>query len=189
MEQEIKKLMSKELEHFHCSILLEEIREKIRILKDYGIDDGEILSSMSEKDLFPQIIITNDYKIILSGEKCVEVIMEPLIKAVYLLFLSHPEGIILKLLPDYNKELQTIYLSLRPKGMTERVEKSIHDVTNPALNSINEKCARIRRIFMDVLPHHIANFYAITGKRGEAKRIELVQSKIIWECKYPINRE
>lgn len=182
MEPDIKKLISKELEHFHCSILLEEIREKIHKLKDYGLEDKEIMSVMSEKDLFPQLIVTKDYKIILSGQTRVEVVMEPLIKAVYMLFLSHPEGIILKHLPDYEQELRAIYLSLRPKGLTERVGRSILDVTNPMLNSINEKCARIRRIFMDLLPHRIANYYAITGKRGEVKKIELVQSKVVWEC-------
>lgn len=182
MEPDIKKLISKELEHFHCSILLEEIREKIHKLKDYDLEDKEIMSVMSEKDLFPQLIVTKDYRIILSEETPVEVVMEPLVKAVYMLFLSHPEGIILKHLPDYEQELQAIYLSFRPKGLTKRVERSILDVTNPMLNSINEKCARIRRIFMDLLPHRIANYYAITGKRGEAKRIELVQSKVIWEC-------
>ena len=48
MEKEIKQMVSKELERFHCSILLEEVREKVRKLKAYGVDDTEIAAVMNE---------------------------------------------------------------------------------------------------------------------------------------------
>ena len=111
--------------------------------------------------------------------------MEPLVKAVYLLFLSHPEGIILKYLPDYRRELTSIYLLLRPYGLTDRVKKSIMDVTNPTQNSINEKCTRIRKQFSSLLPKSVARYYSISGKRGEVKKIDLVRANVIWQCKLP----
>ena len=185
MEKEIKNLISKELEQFHCSILLDEVKEKVRRLKAYGVEDAEIVAAMNEEELFPQLIVTEDYKVVLAEAKPVEVEMEPLVKAVYLLFLSHPEGIVLKCLPDYRKELTSIYLLLRPYGLTDRVEKSIIDVTNPTLNSINEKCARIRKSFSLHLPRSVARYYAISGKRGEAKKIDLVRANVIWKCKLP----
>ena len=185
MENEIKQLVSKELERFHCSILLDEVRERVRKLKAYGIDDTEIAAAMNEEELFPQLIVTEDYKIVLAGEKTIEVDMEPLVKAVYLLFLSHPEGIILKFLPDYRKELTELYLLLRPHGLTDRVKKSILDVTNSTQNSINEKCTRIRKVFSTLLPRSVAIYYAISGKRGEAKKIDLVRANVIWKCNLP----
>ena len=185
MDKELKNMISKELEQFYCSILLNEVREKVHKLKAYGVEDIEILATMNEEKLFPQLIVTKDYKIVLAGEKPVNVEMEPLVKAVYLLFLSHPEGIVLKYLPDYRKELTDIYLLLRPYGITERVEKSIIDVTTPTQNSINEKCARIRKHFSSLLPLNIAKYYAISGKRGEVKKIDLVRANVIWECKFP----
>ena len=185
MDQMLKDMISKELEQFHCSILLDEVKERVRRLKAYGIEDAEIVAAMNEEELFPQLIVTEDYKVVLAEEKPVEVEMEPLVKAVYLLFLSHPEGIVLKCLPDYRKELTNIYLLLRPYGLTDRVEKSIIDVTNPTLNSINEKCARIRKSFSLHLPRSVARYYAISGKRGEAKKIDLVRANVIWKCKLP----
>ena len=185
MDKNYKLLISKELEHFHCSILLDEVKEKVRKLKAYGVDDAEIVAVMNEEELFPQLIVTEDYKVMLGGDKPVEVEMEPLVKAIYLLFLSHPEGIVLKYLPDYRAELTSIYLLLRPAGMTDRVEKSIRDVTDSTLNSINEKCARIRKIFSSVLPQSVARYYAISGKRGEAKKIDLVRANVVWKCKLP----
>ena len=185
MDNKMKQIISEELEQFHCSILLEEVKEKIRKLKAYGVEDDKIVAVMNEEELFPQLIITEEFKIMLSGDNPIEVEMEPLVKAVYLLFLSHPEGIVLKYLPDYRKELTALYLQLRPYGLTNRVKKSIIDVTNPTQNSINEKCARIRKLFSSLLPRNVARYYAISGKRGEAKKIDLVRANVIWKCKLP----
>ena len=185
MDKRGKMTFPKELEQFHCSILLDEVKEKVRKLRAYGVNDAEIFTAMNEDELFPQLIVTEDFNIVLAEEQPVEVEMEPLVKAIYLLFLSHPEGIVLKYLPDHRAELTSIYLLLRPAGMTDRVKKSIMDVTNPTLNSINEKCARIRKIFSGVLPPNVAKYYAISGKRGEAKKIDLVRANVIWKCKLP----
>ena len=181
MDKELKSMISKELELFHCSILLDEVKEKVRKLKAYGMEDMEIAAAMNEEELFPQLIVTEDYKIMLADGADTEVKMEPLVKAVYLLFLKHPEGIVLKCLSDYRKELTQLYLLLRPAGLTDRVLQSIEDVTNPTLNSINEKCARIRKAFSGLLPKSVARYYSISGKRGEAKKISLPRDLVVWE--------
>ena len=183
MENQMKQFISKELKQFHCSILLDEVKEKVRRLKAYGVEDAKIMAVLNEEELFPQLVVTKDYEIaLLSDEKEMKVEMEPLVKAVYLLFLSHPEGIVLKYLPDYQKELTALYLLLRPNDeLTDRIKKSILDVTNPTLNSINEKCARIRKIFSGVLHPNVVKYYALSGKRGEAKKITLPRDLVIWE--------
>ena len=185
MEKQLESTITKMIEQFHCSILLDEVKEKVRRLKGYGVEEAEIEAALHEDELLPELIVTKDYKIVIGGVRQREVEMEPLVKAIYLLFLSHPEGIVLKYLPDYRTELTSIYLLLKPTGMTDRVEKSINDVTNPTLNSINEKCARIRKVFSGVLPKSVARYYAVSGKRGEAKKIDLVRGNVIWECKLP----
>ena len=181
MDKELKNLISKELEQFHCSILLDEVKEKVRKLKAYGVDEAEIVAAMNEENLFPQLIVTEEYKVLLADGRDSEVKMEPLVKAVYLLYLKHPEGIIFKHLPEYRRELTRIYESLRPWGLSDRAIHSIEDVTNPLLNSINEKCARIRRAFLNVLNKDVAKFYCITGLRGEIKKIALSRDLVSWE--------
>ena len=121
-----------------------------------------------------------NYKIIL-GEEHKEVHLEPLVKAVFLLFLKHPEGINFKDLPDYREELTRIYDKIRPWGLTDRALQSIEDVTNPMLNSINEKCARIKMAFVFILDSSVAEYYCIKGKRGQTKRIALPPELILWE--------
>ncbi len=181
-------MISKELEQFHCSILLDEVKERVRRLKAYGVNEAEIVAAMNEEELFPQLIVTEEYKVVLDDGANTEVKMEPLVKAVYLLFLSHPEGIMLKCLSDYREELTQLYLLLRPAGLTDRVLQSIEDVTNPVLNSINEKCARIRKAFTELLPKSVSRYYSISGKRGEVKKIDLVRANVVWKCILPIHK-
>lgn len=181
MKNEIKNMITKELEQFHCSILLSEVREKVRRLKAYGVKDAKIAEALNEDELLPQLVVTKDYQILLGSENPVKVEMEPLLKAIYLLFLKHPEGIVFKNLFDYRQELTIIYSNIRPWGLTDRAIQSIEDVTNPLLNSINEKCTRIRKIFTSLLDMSIADWYYISGTRGEAKKIALPRDLVRWE--------
>ena len=160
--------------------LMEELKKKMRRLKEYGMSEKEILSSLHTDQQLPQLIITRNYRIFL-GDEHREVHLEPLVKSVYLLFLKHPEGIIFKDLPDYRKELALIYNKVRPWGLTDRALKSIEDVTNPMLNSINEKCARIRKAFGALLDSSVAEQYYIKGARGKAKKITLPRELVAWE--------
>ena len=124
------------------------------------------------------ITITKDCHILL-GDK--EIKMEPIVKSIYLLFLKHPEGIAFKCLPDYRKELSSIYCLIKPLGLNDRVIQSIEDVTNPLLNSINEKCSRVKAAFSGSIDDALLSNYIITGKSGEAKKISLPRELVVWE--------
>ena len=161
-------------------ILVEEVKEKVQKLKDLGMSEEDIASIIHPKQPLVKLTVSRNYKLFL-GEKHVEVRMEPLVKAVYLLFLKHPEGIVFKNLPDYRQELTKIYSDVRPWGLTDKALQSIEDVTNPLLNSINEKCARIRKAFINLLNSKAAELYYIKGSRGDKKSISLPREYIIWE--------
>ena len=169
-----------ELKQSDCSILLDEVKEKMNILKKCGMSEEEIISQLFCCQPLPKLIISRSYRIFLGDERK-EVHLEPLVKAVYLLFLKHPEGIVFKDLPDYRKELAKIYNKVRPWGLTDRAVKSLEDVTNPMLNSINEKCARIRKAFGALLDRRVAGQYYIKGVRGKAKIIALNRELVVWE--------
>lgn len=169
-----------EQEQVNCSVLFDEVKVRLQILRDNGISESKIASLLCENKPLVHLIISKDNNIYL-GEERKEVHMEPLVKAVYLLFLKHPEGIIFKDLPDYRKELTNIYNKVKPWGLSDRAKKSIEDVTNPMLNFINEKCARIKRVFVTMLDGNVAKHYYIKGTRGEAKRIALPRELVIWE--------
>lgn len=159
---------------------LKEVKEKVQKLKEFGLSEKEITSLLRTKQPLVKLSVSRNYRIYL-GEERKEVHMEPIVKAVFLLFLRHPEGITFKCLPDYRQELAGIYTRLRPLGLSDRALQSIEDVTNPLLNSINEKCARIRGAFLGEFDDYMAKYYYIDGKRGEPKKISLPRDLVVWE--------
>ena len=176
----MKNKENEELKQLHRSILLAEVKEKVQMLKELGMSEAEIVSNFRTSQPLKKLIVSGSYRLFLGDER-VEVRMEPLVRSVYLLFLMHPEGINFKDLPDYRKELTKIYDKVRPWGLTDRAIQSIEDVTNPLLNSINEKCTRIRKVFASMLDSSIAEQYYIKGKRGRVKKISLPRELVVWE--------
>jgi hypothetical protein len=163
------------------AIIVKEIRDKVNALRERGMAEKLIRKLIQIEPKLSRLVITKDMRIILPDYNNMEITMEPINKAVFFLFLRHPEGIIFKHLPDYRKELAEIYQKIKPLGLNDRAIRSIEDVTNPCLNSINEKCARIRGAFISEFDENIAKHYYIEGWRGEAKKISLPRDLVIWE--------
>ena len=174
-------MFNSQIEGENTNDLIEEIKERIAKLRQRGVAQYILERLIRPDDKLSKLIVTQDYRIILPDYNNMEIKMEPLVKAVYLLFLKHPEGIMFKYLPDYRQELTEIYVKLKPYGLSDRVVQSIEDVTNPLLNSINEKCARIRGAFVGQFDDHLARHYYIDGRRGEAKKISLPRDLVVWE--------
>lgn len=161
--------------------LISEIKKHIEALRNKGINTMFLHSIIDEGERLSSLLITKDYRIFLPEYQNLEVIMPALPKAVFILFLNHPEGIRFKDLADYHDELLSIYRAMNPIGGTQRQLQSIQAVTNPMSNSINEKCAQIREAFIKHFDDSLAKNYYITGKKGEPKRIALAPSLVVWE--------
>ena len=161
--------------------LVSEIKERIEALRNKGVNTMFLHNIIDEGEKLSTLTITRDYRIVLPDYDNMEIKMAVLPRAVFFLFLKHPEGIRFKELPDFYDELLHIYLNLNPNGTRAKNEQSIHDITSPLSNSINEKCARIREAFVANFDDRLARHYYITGKRGEPKRIALDPKMITWE--------
>ena len=173
-------------------VVIEQLYQHVNCLLELGMKEGEILTEVRKcmpPDMYYLIISKDIKKIYVShfhkiGNKKIEgyqeVKMSPLDKAVYILFLKHPEGINFSYLPDYRGELMEIYKKLMNYRTTDAMLRSVEDVTDPTKNSINEKCARIRRAFVEAFGSYNAEPYCISGPRGEAKRIELDRKYVDW---------
>ena len=168
-------------QEFVSLTLLEDMDVRMQKLRAKGMNEWTFRGLFKTKAQLSRLVITKDYKVLLPDYNDIEIRMEPLVKAVYLLFLKYPKGIIFKELADYREELLEIYKGLKPMGLSERTIQSIEDVTNPLLNSINEKCARIRSAFVKEFDEGLAKNYFVTGERGEVKKITLPRDLVIWE--------
>lgn len=163
-------------------VLPPELEQQIYELREAGhllklIEFLEILDKKTGK--LSRLRISADYKIHLTDYQNKEVKMTPLPKALFLLFLNHPEGILFKQLADYREELREIYQTISLRENIDRVRKSILDMTDPLNNSINEKCSMIRAAFLKVISDKLAVHYYITGERGEVKRIMLDRELVV----------
>ena len=161
--------------------MISDLKKLVEALKNKGVNTMFIHGIVDEGERLSSLVITKDYRIFLPEYQNREIIMPALPKAVFILFLKHPEGIRFKDLADYHDELLGIYRALNPIGGTKRQLQSIQAVTNPMSNSINEKCAQIREAFIKHFDDSLAKNYYITGKKGEPKRIVLAPSLVVWE--------
>ena len=159
--------------------LIEEVKFKIDLLRRKGVSEVYLKGLNFSPSNLSTLFFSADNRIFLTDYGNKEVVMTPLVKAVYILFLNHPEGIMFKELPDYREQLTEIYYALKEKRPLKRrlgikdYPQSIMDVTDPTSNSINEKCARIKEAFLKVVPDYIAEYYYITGRRGCQKKVKL----------------
>lgn len=156
-----------------------EIKRLVTLLREKGASEEEIreLFGVEQRPL-SQLLVTKDYRLLI-GDDRLEVKMRPICKAVYLLFLNHPEGIRFKELPDYREELGRYYRSMKLSTQArKKVEQSIIDVTDPLNHSIIEKCARIKNAFQQITPYEE---YVITGEKGEVRRIMLDRDLVEWK--------
>lgn len=128
--------------------------------------------------LVSRLRIDNSFRIILLDYGGKEVKLTPLPKALFLLFLNHPEGILLKNLPLYRKEIASIYMHITHFENMEAIDASIDDLLNVRKNSIHEKCSRIKAAFLAVVPPQFLNLYIVSGERGAVKRILLDRSLV-----------
>ena len=175
---------------FDCETekMLAEVRYKIELLRRKGISEVVLERLVKPEVKLSRIVIRKDYSIILPDYNDMEITMTPLVKAVFLLFLKHPEGIMFKKLSDHRRELSALYDDI--KGYADssrktfgirRYSENIINVTDPLNNSINEKCTRIKEAFLMKFHESMAQHYFITGKRGEPKRITLPRELVVWE--------
>lgn len=109
-----------------------------------------------------KLIITADYQIVLERyNRIVE--LSPVHRALYLLFLNHPEGIEFKYLRDYRDELYGIYERIANRMDKEKIEETVNRLTNPLDNAINEKCSRIKAVFNSLMDEYSASYYIISS--------------------------
>ena len=167
--------------------ILKDVEYKIDLLRRKGISEVVLQKLVMPKPKLSKLVITKDLRIFLPDYDNMEITMEPLVKAVFLLFLKHPEGIMFKELPEYRRELAEIYGRIKGARVSRNLfgirsyDKSIINATDPLNNSINEKCARIRAAFLLKFQESLAENYFITGKRGEPKMIKLPRNMVEWE--------
>ena len=163
--------------------LIEQLQAEGRndlLLKAIGVPLLEELRIEAAKGRLSRLVITEDYRFILEDYHK-EVELQPVHKAVYLLFLAHPEGIEFKRLADYREELKGYYMRTAKLLDKEKIEEGVNHLVDPLDNAINEKCSRIKKAFLELMDEYRASYYIISShtQKHIAGRIWYERLKVI----------
>ena len=151
------------------------------LLRAIGVPLLEELRIEAARGELSRLVITEDYRFVLADYNNKEVELQPVHKAVYLLFLAHPEGIEFKRLADYREELTGYYQKTARMMDKDKIVESVDKLVNPLDNAINEKCSRIKKVFLDMMDEYRASYYIISGhtKKHIAGRVWYERLKVI----------
>ena len=133
------------------------------LLQALGAPLVEELRREAARAKLSRLLITKDYRFFLPDMGNAEVELQPVHKAVYLLFLAHPEGIEFKRLAEHREELTRYYMATAKLMDRQKIQESVDHLVNPLDNAINEKCSRIKKTFLDLMDEYAANYYIISG--------------------------
>ena len=163
------------------------------LLRAIGAPLLEELRIEAARPKLSRLRITKCYRFFLMDYENREVELQPVHKAVYLLFLAHPEGIEFKRLGDYHEELTRYYMTTARMMDKEKVIDGVNHLVNPLDNAINEKCSRIKKVFLDMMDEYTATYYIISGHTKKhiegstriwyerLKIITLPRELVVWE--------
>ncbi|MBU6159333.1 MAG: hypothetical protein KGP35_09955 [Bacteroidetes bacterium] len=147
-----------------------------------------VMESLRMKMLFAQnfrqssppskLLIRRNGRIYLPNYANMEIKIPTLEKALYILYLKHPEGIYISSLNEHRQELYDIYARLSNRGLMEDMRKRIDDMTNVLRDQTSVKISRIKKSFTDALGNALAEHYIIQGENAERKLIRLDRSLV-----------
>lgn len=148
------------------SLLVNQLRAMERtdlLLHAIGMPVLEELRIEAAKSRLSRLKITKDYRFILLDYGNREIELQPVHKAVYLLFLAHPEGIEFKRLIEHREELLKYYMATARCIDKQKIEESVEHLINPLDNAINEKCSRIKNVFLSIMDEYTASYYIVNS--------------------------
>lgn len=164
-------------------------------LQAIGMSNLELLRLEAARARLSRLLITSDYRFLLPDYGNKEVEMSPIHKALYLLFLNHPDGIESKHLSDHRDELLSIYMRVSSWLDIDKVHDVVDRLVDPLDNAFNEKCSRIKAAFAVIMDEYSAAYYAISGHKlrhisassrvwyERKKIITLPRELVVWEEK------
>ena len=146
-------------------------------LKELGCNSEAITESVEPVELF----IDKNYTIRTGVPDGPMLQLRPLVKTLFILFLKHPEGILLKQRDTYRAELERIYSTINPNTDRDDVRARVARLVDLQDNSFSEKASVLNARLEELLPEGIASNYQIQGQNGCPRKIRLNPLLVHWE--------
>ena len=128
-----------------------------------------------------KLYISHNYTIHTQAPDGPELQLRPLVRALFILFLKHPEGILLKRRDTFREELEQIYSIIAPETAPETISKRVERLMNPEENAFSENVSSLNATLDRLFPQGAAGHYKIQGYNGYPRRIPLDPVWVEWE--------
>jgi len=151
-------------------------------LRELGLSEDALRFLMG--NVIPKVSrmrISRHARIILDDYDGLEIKLDDKTKALYFLFIRHPEGIAIKDLPQHIDELMDLYQSISGRDDPTAMRRTIENLADPFQNNANISLSRIKKAFCEAFTPSLACKYYVEGERGGLRRVSLDRSLVIWE--------
>lgn len=127
-----------------------------------------------------ELYIDRDYRIRLGSAQGTEIPFRPLVRALFILFLKHPEGILLKERERFQEELAEIYAVVAPNVSSEDRKRRVSRLTDLRENAFSENLSVLNATLDRILPAPQAEDCKVQGYNGHPRRIPLSPLLVHW---------
>lgn len=168
------------LDGMEAAELLSLVREARRRLKEMGVEPkGAELGGRDEPPV--ELYIDRQYHIRMGSPHGQEIPFRPLVRALFILFLKHPEGILLKERIHFREELEEIYGVIAPHVDAQTRRRRVIRLSDPEENAISENLSVLNATLDRILPLSQAQEIKVQGYNGRRRRVPLSTLKVHWE--------
>jgi hypothetical protein len=146
------------------------------ILKEILENETNTIDINSENNL----VIDEDFRILLPNFNNIEIQLSHLTKAIYMLFYNNPQGINIKHLNSYKKEIISLYAGISNQLDYDKILRSIDDLVKPDSKAIYTHISRIKSAFYKQMDYKFADKFIVTSANfgNDFKFIQILKDRI-----------
>ncbi len=146
------------------------------VLKELLENETNTIDIDSENNL----VIDENFRLLLPNFNNIEIQLSHLTKAIYVLFYNNPQGINIKNLYAYKKEIISIYAGISNQLDYDKMLQSIDDLIKPDSKAIYTHISRIKAAFYKQMDYKFADKFIVTSANfgNDYKFIPILKNKI-----------
>jgi hypothetical protein len=163
------------LEQIEAAELLALVKEARRRLMKMGLQNETDTQDPVE------LYIDKKYSIRVGGPSGTQIPFRPLVRAMFILFLKHPEGILLKDRARFQKDLEDIYKIIAPNVDADDRRRRVQKLTNLEDNAFSENLSILNTTLDRIIPLSQVHNLKVQGNNGYPRRILLSPLLVHWE--------
>ena len=120
-------------------------------------------------------------KLFLTDLGNLEVRLTPRQRAIYMVYLNHPNGITVPELPDHREEIASYYGRFANVGEQEDIDMALENLLDIFSGTLSTELSRIRSAFRKAAGNEMSKHYTIDGASGNPKSILLDRALVLSE--------